>query len=100
VRNAWYARTQPQRREYALKRHKKIYKWLNWRKDKCEICGFDKSKKCMEVHHMKPEIKGTEMDNEHDCITVCRNCHMMIHTGEITIEEVYKVKNGVMEVMV
>jgi predicted HNH restriction endonuclease len=78
-----------------LNRNKKIYKWLNWRKDKCEICGFNKSKKCMQVHHMKPEIKGTELDNEHDWITVCRNCHMMIHTGEISREKVYEIKNGV-----
>jgi hypothetical protein len=95
TRNAWYAKNRKKMQEYGHNRRKKIEKWMQWRKDKCEICGWNLSEKILCVHHMKPEIKGTEMDNEHDTITVCRNCHMMIHTGEISKEQVYEIKNGV-----
>lgn len=70
---------------------------------KCNACGFDfeavygeRGKGFIEVHHTKPlstvdEVH--EVDPVHDLITVCSNCHRMIHRNRdkvLSVEEVKK----------
>ncbi|HCW54756.1 MAG TPA: hypothetical protein DG753_13705 [Clostridium sp.] len=57
---------------------------------KCEICGFDFSKvygeqfkHCINIHHTKEisEIgEEYEVNPEKDLLTVCPNCHMILHS--------------------
>lgn len=67
---------------------------------KCEICGFDfqsqygaLGKNFIDIHHLKPlyNLKEEIVPNvEKDFISICTNCHRIIHTGEnnmITPEE-------------
>lgn len=71
---------------------------------KCQICGFDFKKKYgyigenyIEVHHKKPLFSLDEElipDPETDMITICSNCHRMIHRKRndiITPEKLKKI---------
>ena len=71
---------------------------------KCQICGFDFKKKYgyigenyIEVHHKKPLFSLDEElipDPETDLITICSNCHRMIHRKKndiITPEQLKKI---------
>lgn len=71
---------------------------------KCQICGFDFKKKYgyigenyIEVHHKKPLFSLDEElipNPETDMITICSNCHRMIHRKKndiITPEKLKKI---------
>lgn len=61
---------------------------------KCQLCGYDKCAKALELHHIDPSqkdsvISGNLLNNSWDklcdelrkCILVCANCHREIHSG-------------------
>jgi 5-methylcytosine-specific restriction endonuclease McrA len=60
---------------------------------KCQLCGYDKYKSVLHLHHIHPEQKTHSFDNNlywdlellkvelRKCILLCSNCHMAIHTG-------------------
>lgn len=49
--------------------------------NQCVICGFDR---ILNVHHIKERYKkGT--DNLDNLITLCPNCHALVHSGEIKV---------------
>lgn len=65
---------------------------------KCQLCGYNKSIRALQFHHLNPEEKdftisgGTKsfekMKPELDkCILVCSNCHAEIHDGITQIPE-------------
>ena len=65
---------------------------------KCVKCGYNKSVKALEFHHLNPNEKDftisgkswsfERLKNEVDkCILVCSNCHIEIH------EEIQNMKN-------
>jgi len=58
------------------------YKYKN-RKNSCAHCGWNKSETV--IHHVVPRCVGGG-DNLDNFITVCPNCHLMIHRGEISID--------------
>lgn len=59
---------------------------------KCQICGFDFEetygfigRDFIDVHHMKPLYDRDSkivVDIEHDFISICSNCHQMIHRNK------------------
>jgi transposase len=71
------------------------------RGNKCEICGYDKSPKCLDFHHIDPTKKKFQISQSYlrpmpvieeevaKCILVCKNCHAEIHHGitEIPIDQ-------------
>ena len=60
---------------------------------KCSLCGYNKSIKALEFHHIKPQDKkyalGTgnchklqdDLTEAKKCLLVCANCHREIHDG-------------------
>lgn len=75
---------------------------------KCNICGYSRSIKALEFHHIDPQTKsfGLTQDGRsrskelqiqqiRKCILVCANCHREIHDGLYTKEELlqYRVFN-------
>jgi len=82
---------------------------LNWRNNnkklaveykggKCDICGYNKSMRSLQFHHLDPSkkeitiskkinsVKFEKLKFELDkCILVCANCHGEIHDGLIEI---------------
>ena len=66
--------------------------------EKCCLCGYDKAKTTLELHHIEPEEKeftiGKCLNRAWDilhseiqkCVLVCANCHREIHEGLITEE--------------
>ena len=58
------------------------YKYENW-KNPCAHCGWNKSETI--IHHIVPRCLGGG-DNIDNLITVCPNCHLMIHRGKISID--------------
>lgn len=59
-------------------------------KDKCEICGFDKSA-ALNLHHIIPQCDPRCTNDNHNLAVVCHSCHDLIHASppEITIVGVY-----------
>lgn len=51
----------------------------------CEICGFDEIR-ALATHHIVERSKGG-LDIPSNTITVCANCHQLIHAGKIDITE-------------
>lgn len=74
---------------------------------KCQICGFDFKKKYgyigenyIEVHHKKPLFSLDEElipNPETDMITICSNCHRMIHRKKNDIITPEKLKETIRE---
>lgn len=75
--------------------HRIIKQWaLEYKGNKCELCGYDRCKEALDFHHINPEEKDfslsdrdiklnwqeikTELDK---CILICSNCHREIHSG-------------------
>lgn len=66
--------------------------------EKCCLCGYNKAKAALELHHLNPEYKeftisrclNRTWDILHKeiqkCVLVCANCHREIHEGLITEE--------------
>lgn len=58
---------------------------------KCERCGYNKTSRALEFHHLNPEEKDFEIskvltrniqslkDEVDKCILLCSNCHAEIH---------------------
>lgn len=71
-------------------------KLINYKGGKCEICGYNKSKKALEFHHKDPSEKDFSLGGKswafdrlkkevEKCILVCANCHREIHDGVVKI---------------
>lgn len=71
---------------------------VEYKGNKCKICGYDKCLSALEFHHLEPENKdftisyNTKYNNldslkkEVDkCILVCANCHREIHAGIVKV---------------
>lgn len=66
--------------------------------DKCSLCGYDKARTALELHHLNSDEKeftvgqclNRAWDTLHEeikkCVLVCANCHREIHEGIITEE--------------
>jgi hypothetical protein len=67
---------------------------VNYMGGKCSICGYNKCIRALEFHHINPEQKSKEYDENFDtwnmekkkdelskCILVCCNCHREIHSS-------------------
>lgn len=72
---------------------------VNYKGGKCEICGYNKSLRALEFHHVNPEEKNfgiagktyslDKLKKEADkCILVCSNCHSEIHDGSIVLNKI------------
>ena len=94
-----------QRNKSAFHFNKRV--WKNWLEKncfvKCEICGYDRSFRALEFHHIDPKTKAFGIahwfprhvysaKNEAileaeiaKCIRVCSNCHREIHDDFINI---------------
>lgn len=74
----------------------RIKKWaLEYKGNKCEICGYNKCEEALEFHHLNPNEKDfcisdrdiklnwLKIKEELDkCQLVCANCHREIHSKE------------------
>lgn len=52
-------------------------------KKKCELCGLD-ILQVLDSHHIIPRALGGS-DKQENKITLCANCHRMIHAGILTL---------------
>ncbi|OHY76653.1 HNH endonuclease [Priestia aryabhattai] len=69
----------------------------------CKVCGFnfeevygERGKDFIEVHHVKPLStleKEMFIDPERDLVTVCANCHRMIHRRKDDVLTVKELRN-------
>lgn len=57
-------------------------------KDKCEICGYDRTA-AINYHHIIPRCDPRCTNDNGNIAVVCHACHDLIHAGEITIIGVY-----------
>lgn len=92
------------------RRNKKIL--IEYKGEKCEICGYNKCADAMEFHHLNPKEKSFSISDScsfglnklkaevDKCILVCSNCHKEIHS-KIREEENLKkqeiIKNNILK---
>jgi len=69
-------------------------KYVDLKGGKCSICGYNKSIKALDFHHLDPNIKEFEVSRLRGvtnklihqelekCVLVCANCHREIHGSE------------------
>lgn len=92
-------RTYADRSEYlkqAVTKRRKILmaKAIEYKGGKCIVCGYSKSTRALNFHHVNPAEKlfgisargitrsWKKVQNELDkCVLVCSNCHAEIHDG-------------------
>lgn len=55
------------------------------KKRACEICGYDK-KEALDLHHIVGKAIGGK-NNKENKLTVCSNCHRLIHAGLLDLTE-------------
>ena len=72
----------------------KIKQWaLDYKGNKCEICGYNKCTDALDFHHINPKIKKFKLSDRNiptdwatvqleldKCILVCANCHRELHS--------------------
>jgi DNA-binding CsgD family transcriptional regulator len=69
-------------------------KLISYKGGKCEICGYSKSLRALQFHHLDPKekdfsISGSSFSFEKlkkevdKCILVCANCHSEIHDSQL-----------------
>jgi hypothetical protein len=77
-------------------------KCMEYKGNKCVICGYDRCMNAMQFHHLDPSEKEFTVGKRHSmvfekvireldkCILVCSNCHNEIHAGmhQDKIEEI------------
>lgn len=79
---------------YRNKRYKIKKEMVEYKGGKCEKCGYDKSLRALQFHHIEPSEKdfnigGITTMNENvkkeldKCILVCANCHSEIHDNNM-----------------
>ena len=79
-----------------------IKSWaIEYKGEKCEICGYNRCKEALDFHHLIPEEKEFKISDRNlptsdwprikkeldKCILVCANCHREIHNNYINLEE-------------
>lgn len=87
------------RKEYlkqAVTKRRKVLmaKAIEYKGGKCIVCGYSKSSRALNFHHLDPAEKlfgisargitrsWNKVQNELDkCVLVCSNCHAEIHDG-------------------
>lgn len=103
-------RTYADRAEYLKKavdkRRKMIRKLaVEYKGNKCEVCGYDKCGSALEFHHKEPNVKDfgisakgytrswqkvkSELDK---CILLCANCHRELHDGITQLSAVRRIE--------
>jgi len=65
------------RNNLTMKKKERILERDGW---KCYICGDDMC--ALEIHHIVPIISGGK-DNDSNLVSLCRECHIAIHTDDI-----------------
>lgn len=74
---------------------KMIKKWaLDYKGNKCIICGYDRCSEALDFHHTDPNKKDFSISDNNisynwdiikkeldKCILICSNCHREIHAG-------------------
>ena len=67
---------------------------LEYKGNKCSVCGYDKCSQALEFHHTDPSTKELEISCNKNpawsklqaeldkCILVCANCHREIHSKQ------------------
>jgi DNA-binding transcriptional MerR regulator len=79
---------------YSNKRYQIKKELVDYKGGCCEICGYNKSLRALQFHHINPKEKdfnigGVTTLNEsvknelNKCILVCANCHSEIHDNNI-----------------
>lgn len=79
---------------YRDKRYEIKKELVNYKGGCCEVCGYNKSFRALQFHHLNPKEKdfnvgGVTTLNEtvkkelDKCILVCSNCHAEIHDNNI-----------------
>lgn len=63
------------------------------RKERCEICGYDKTS-AINYHHIIPRCDSRCTNDNGNLAVVCHSCHDLIHAGEIIIIGVYSSTGG------
>jgi len=77
-------------------RHKRLKKSIEYKGGKCEVCGYNKSKRALTFHHIHPKTKLFSLDSRNiltknwdvivkeldKCQLLCMNCHMELHENE------------------
>lgn len=72
-----------------------IKKWaLEYKGNKCSLCGYNKCQQALEFHHLDPNEKDFSLSDRNikldweeikkeleKCILICSNCHREIHAG-------------------
>jgi len=63
----------------------------------CRVCGFNKYKSALQVHHLDPSKKDKNygsmrgwsesriLDEIQDCVLLCACCHAAVHSNELTL---------------
>jgi hypothetical protein len=71
---------------------------------KCNICGFDKYKSALAIHHLDPKEKDVAFRSMRSwslsriakelkkCVLLCSNCHVALHAGEIPSESLRRIR--------
>lgn len=59
---------------------------------KCYVCRND-DYSVLDVHRIIPGEQGGKYE-EHNCVTLCANCHRKAHNGQIIIDRKYYTSSG------
>ncbi len=82
----------------AIRQQQSKLQAIEYKGNKCQLCGYDRSTYALEFHHKDRGQKDITIGSNHNrsferirpeldkCILVCSNCHREIHQGLIKLE--------------
>lgn len=77
-----------------------IKEWaLEYKGNKCCVCGYNKCVDALDFHHLDPSQKEFQLSDRNlsndwrlvrpeldKCVLLCSNCHRELHAGLLTLE--------------
>lgn len=81
-------------------RRRMIKEWaLEYKGNKCCVCGYNKCVDALDFHHLDPSQKEFQLSDRNlsndwrlvrpeldKCVLLCSNCHRELHAGFLTLE--------------
>jgi hypothetical protein len=90
---------------YSVRKNREKSAWARVQLgDKCGICGFNRYKAALTIHHLDPAQKDVAFRSMRSwsfsriaeelkkCILLCSNCHLALHAGEVALKNPRRMK--------
>jgi hypothetical protein len=105
----WRENNPEKEKAHSAKEHQRRVRARNYilseaKKDGCVVCGYNKCRTALDLHHIDPsekenligKIRGIQgmKDEIQKCVVLCKNCHAELHAGLLSDSNILVLKGA------